>query len=62
MTLRGPIPVVLAPRTDDLVNLPFHQLVHNAKTETDAEREQTVPRCPDELPERLLNLRRQRTL
>jgi len=62
MTVRGPIRVVLAPRADDLGHLAFHQLMHDTETETDAEREKSLPRCPDQLAERLLNLRRQRTL
>ena len=48
---------MLALRTDDLVDLELHQLVHDAEPDTDAEREQPLPRCPDELAERLLNLR-----
>jgi len=62
VTLRRPIPVVLALRADDLVDLTLHQLMHDTKTETDAEREQPVPRCADELAKRPLNLRRERPL
>ena len=60
--LRRPIRVVLAFRADDLRHLGLHQLVHDAQPETDAQREQSLPRCPDELPERFLNLRRERHL
>ena len=62
VTLRRPVGVVLALRADDLDHLELDQLVHDAEPNTDAEREQTLPRCPDELAERLLDLRRQRTL
>jgi hypothetical protein len=31
--------------------------MHDPKPDTDAEREQSLPRCPDELTKRLLNLR-----
>src|SRR3954470_20070080 len=54
--------MVLALRADDLGHLKLHQLVHDAEPNTDAEREQPLPRCPDELAERLLDPRRQRTL
>ncbi len=53
---------MLALRADDLVDLELHQLVHDAEPDADAEREQPLPRCPDELAERLLDLRWQRTL
>ena len=36
--------------------------MHDTQTEADAQREQPVPRCPDELAERFLNLRRERQL
>src|SRR5450755_2426043 len=36
--------------------------MHDAETETNAQREQSLPRSTDELAERLLNLRRQRQL
>jgi hypothetical protein len=54
--------VVLALGADDLVDLELHQLVHHAQADTDAEREQALPRCPNELAQRLLNLRWERTL
>jgi integrase len=60
VTLRRPIRIVLALRTDDLVDLALHQLMNDAEAETNAQREQSLPRCSDELAERLLNLRRQR--
>ena len=62
VTLRDPVRIVLALRADDLVDLELHQLMHDAEPDTDAEREQPLPRCPHELAERLLNWRRQRTL
>src|SRR5581483_1000955 len=54
--------VVLALRADDLVDLELHQFVHDREPDADAEREQALPRCTDELAERLLDLRRQRPL
>ena len=36
--------------------------MNDAQPEPHAQREQSLPRCPDELAERFLNLRRQRTL
>ena len=62
VTLGDPVGVVLALRSDDLVDLELHQLVHDAEADTDAERQQALPRRADELAERFLNLRRQRTL
>ena len=62
VTLRCPVRVMLAPRAHDLIDLPFHQLMHDRQAETDAQCEQPLPRCSDELAERLLNLRRERTL
>jgi len=56
------IAVVLALRSDDLVDFQLHQLVHDAQPDADREREQSLPRCPDELAERLLDLRWERTL
>jgi hypothetical protein len=62
VTLRGPTRVVLALRAHDLVDLGLHQLVHDAEPDADAQREQPLPRRADQLTERLLNCRRQRTL
>jgi hypothetical protein len=62
MAHRGAVSVVLALRTDDLVDLRFHQLMHDPQPDADAEREQPLPRRPNELPERLLDLRWERTL
>ena len=36
--------------------------MHNTEPDTDAQREQSLPRCPHKLTERLLDLRWQRTL
>ena len=57
-----PTPIVLALRADDLGHLGLHQLVHDPQPDTDAQREQTLSRRPDELAERFLNLRRERQL
>src|SRR5450755_54046 len=62
VTLRRPVGVVLVLRAHDLVDFALHQLMHDAETETNAQREQPLPRCPNELAECLLNLRRQRQL
>ena len=62
VTDRDAIGVVLALRADDLVDLELHQLVHDAEPDADAEREQALPRCPDELAQRLLDPRWERTL
>jgi len=62
VTLRHPVAVVLAPRADDLVDLELEQLMHDAEPDTDTEREQPLLRRPDQLTERLLDLRWQRTL
>jgi hypothetical protein len=62
VTLGDPIAVVFALGADDLIDLERHQLVHNAEPDADAERQQSLPRCPHQLRERLLDLRRQRTL
>ena len=59
VTLRGPVRVLLVLRAHDLVDLALHQLMHDTQAETDAEREQSLSRCPNELAERFLNLRRQ---
>src|SRR5581483_9021425 len=60
--LRRPLRIMLALRADDLVDLQLHQLMHNAEPDADAEGEQPFPRCPDQLAERLLDLRRQHPL
>src|SRR5450755_2533658 len=62
VSLRCPVRVVLVLPADDLVDFALHQLMHDAETETNAQREQSLPRSTDELAERLLNLRRQRQL
>src|SRR4051794_41845840 len=54
VTLREPAGVVLALRTYDLGDLGFHQLVHDPETDSDAQRQQPLPRCTDELAQRLL--------
>jgi hypothetical protein len=52
---RGPVGIVLALQTDDVVDLLFHQLAQHAQPDTDAQREQSLLRCPDQLPQRLLH-------
>ena len=60
VALGRPIRVVPALRADDLLDLGLHQLVHHAEPDADAQRQQPLPRGPDQLTQRLLNLRRQR--
>ena len=62
VTDRDAIGVVFALGADDLAHLELHQLVHDAEPDADAEREQPLSRCPDQLTQRLLDLRWQRTL
>jgi hypothetical protein len=62
VTDRDAVGVVLALGPDDLADLEIHQLVHDAEPDPDAEREQALPRRPDELAQRLLNLRWERAL
>ena len=45
---------MLALRADNLVDLPFHQLMHDGQAKPDRQRDQSNPRCPDELAERFL--------
>ena len=53
--------IVLPLRSDDLIDLELHQLMHNTEPDTNAQREQPLPRRPHELAERLLDLRWERT-
>jgi hypothetical protein len=48
----GPVRVVLALQTDDIVDLLGHQLLEHAEPDTHTEREQSLLRCPDQLPQR----------
>ena len=59
---RDAIAVVLALGADHLLDLELHQLVHDAEPDADAERKQTLSRCPDQLAQRLLDSRWERTL
>jgi hypothetical protein len=59
MTLRCPVRIPLPPRSDDLVDLGFHQLMHNPQPHTHAQRKQSLAGSTDELAERFLNLRRE---
>lgn len=54
--------VVLALGADNVGDLKPHHLVHDAQPDTVAQRHQPLPRCPDELAERLLDLHRQQPL
>jgi hypothetical protein len=56
------IGVVLALRAHDIIDLLLHQLAQDAEPDTDAERQQPLLRCPDELPQSLLNTLRQNDL
>ena len=58
----GPIRVPLALRAHDLVNLLLHHLGQNTEPDADAERQQPFLRCPDRLPERLLDALREHGL
>jgi len=59
---RAAFVVMAALRADDLVDLGLHQLVDDAEPDPDAQREQALPRCPDELAQGLLDLRWERAL
>jgi hypothetical protein len=59
---RRPVRVVLALHADDVGHLLFHQLGQNAEPDAHAEGEQALSRCPDQLPERLLDTLRQYSL
>ena len=56
VTDRHPVGVMLALRAHDLGDLELHQLVHNAEPDPHAERQQPLPRGPDQLAERFLDL------
>jgi hypothetical protein len=62
VALGDPVAIVPAPRAHDLVDLELHQLMHNAEPDADREREESFSRSPDQLAERCLNLRCERTL
>jgi len=62
VALGGALRVVLALRPNDLVDLELHQLMHDAEADADAQRQQPLPRRPDELAEGLLDSRWERTL
>src|SRR4030095_1257812 len=53
------IPVVLALRADDLVDLGLQQLVQHPEPDTDAHSEQPLPRGTGKLAQRLLHRARQ---
>src|SRR5579875_1235914 len=62
MPVRGPVRVVLVLWAAHLLDLLGHHLRQHAKPDSDAQRQQPLLRCPHELPERLLDPRRQRLL
>jgi hypothetical protein len=62
VTHRDPISDVLALRADDVDHFLFQQLGQHAQPNTDAQGEQPLLRRPDQLPQRLLNARRQHDL
>ena len=62
VTHRDPVGIMLALRADDLVDLELHQLMHDPEPDTDTQGQQSLPRCADQLTERLLDSRWERTL
>ena len=56
---RGPLSIVLAPRAHDVVDLLLHQLAQHAQPDADAQRQQPLLRCPDQLAQRLLHAPRE---
>jgi hypothetical protein len=56
---RGVVPAL---RPDHLVDLLFHQLDQHPQADADAERQQPLPRRPDELSQRFLHPHRQHRL
>jgi hypothetical protein len=54
--------VVATLGADHLVDLVIHQFGQDAKPDPDTQREQALPRRPDQLPERLLHTLRQHAL
>jgi hypothetical protein len=59
VTHRGPVGVVLALRTDDLVDLGLHDLVQHPHPDADAQRQQPLLRRTGQLAQRLLHPRGQ---
>lgn len=59
MAVSDPPRVVLAFGATDLLHLLGHQLVHHTEPDTHTQREQALPRRPDQLPERGLHPLRQ---
>jgi hypothetical protein len=52
---RSPIPVPAALRADELVDLLLQQLPQHTEPDLDRQRQQPLPRCPNQLPQRLLD-------
>ena len=62
VTDRNAIGVMLALRADNLVERLLQQLGQNTEPNPDRERQQSLPRCPNKLAERLLDALRQDAL
>ena len=62
VTHRGPLRVPLPLRTNDIVDLLFHQLGQDAEPDADAQRQQPFLRCPDQLAESFLHALREHSL
>ena len=62
MADRGPVGVVFPPRANDIVERLLQKLDHHAEPNANRQRRQSLPRCPDQLPERLLDTLRQNGL
>ena len=52
---RGPVAVPPTLRPDDLLDLLLQQFTEHAETDLDRQRQQALPRGPEQLPESFLN-------
>src|SRR6202034_1310303 len=52
---RDTVRVVLALRTHDVIDLLLHQLAQHTEPDTDAQRQQPLLRCPNQLAQRFLH-------
>ncbi len=59
---RGPLRIPLALRADQLIDLPLQQLSEHTEPNLHAQREQPLPRSPNQLPQRLLHALREHGL
>src|ERR1022692_4163497 len=62
MSDRGPVRVPLALRADQLIDLLLQQFPEHTQPDLDRQREQSLSRCPDQLPQRLLDTVREHSL